>query len=251
MNQKSYILIIVCLLSFSLNAQFRGKSKTENLLGFDHQEFSWGYSLGVNFFTFKLHPNENGLNNGYGFTVVSDPKLGFSAGLMGRWRLNDNFDFRVEPGLHFVQRDLIFRHLEDRIGQEINGYTIKASDSIRNIKSTYLDIPAFINFHGNRYYNTRPYIQTGVSWMVNLQSNEKKTDDNLQEVFRTKTHNFTWQTEVGIEIYFKKFKLTPSVKGIFFFNNEWVADNEGTPDVWANSLKAIYSRAVIFSLKFE
>ena len=125
------------------------------------------------------------------------------------------------------------------------------SDTLRNVKSTYLDIPILLNIHGDRWGNTRPYFQAGVSWAVNLQSNEKKFDDNLQGTFRSKTHNFTWQAEMGVEIYFKRFKLTPSVKGIFFFNNEWIPDNDETPNLWAGSLKSLSTRAIVFSVKFQ
>jgi hypothetical protein len=256
------IIIVFILFTSVINAQFRGKQKTENLLDFDEQKFSWGYYLGGNRFTFKMHPNDNGLNSGNGFTVYTEPKFGFSAGLIGKWRLDENFDFRVEPALHFTQRDIHFKHVKSLIGQKFpiglkDSLLIKPSDTIRQVKSTYVDIPVFIKFHGHRLYNTRPYIQAGVSWAINLTSNEKKADDNLLGVFRTKTHNFTWQTEAGVEIYFKRFKLTPSIRGIFFFNNELVPDNDGskggspTPDLWAGSLKALYTRAIMFSLKFE
>ena len=87
--------------------------------------------------------------------------------------------------------------------------------------------------------------------MVNLQSNEKKEDDNKDDMFRMKTHNFNWQFEMGVEIYFSKFKLTPALKGIFMFNNELVQDNPGTNPQWAGSLKSISTRGVFFSLKFE
>lgn len=234
------------------SAQFKLFQGRENLVDFDAQEFSWGYFLGVNYFDFKVHPNNNGLTGNNLFTVYSRPGMGFTAGLMGRWRLNEILDFRMEPGIHFVQRELVFSHVKDYIGTTTpGGYLIKESDTIRSIKSTYVDIPVFLNLHGERWGNTRPYIQAGVGWAFNLQSNEKKADDNLQEVFRLKTHNFNWQFEAGVEIYFKRFKLTPSLKGIFFFNNELVVDNPDTPPLWAGSLTSISTRALVFSLKFE
>lgn len=236
------------LLSYS---QFRIKDRMENFAGIDDQPFSWGYYLGVNMFDYKLHPNENGMNEFQQFQIYTEPKMGFHAGLMGRWKLNDHFDFRSEPGIYFVQRDMIFKNFTVGSTDVETGYTFVAADTLRNIKSTYIDVPIFLNLHGARWYNTRPYMQAGVSWMVNLQSNEKKLDDNLDEVWRSKTHNFTWQFELGVEIYLKWFKLTPAVKGIFFFNNEWVPDNQGTPNVWSNAFTGYYTRAYVFSLKFE
>ena len=247
---RKIILALVFLCSYVATSQiFKDKEKFLENTDFDQKNFTYGYYLGVNLFDFKFHPNENGLDDFQKFLVRSEPKMGFHAGLIGRWRLNDYFDFRAEPGIYFVQRDLTFRNFA--VGETRDGYTFVAGDTIRNVKSTYLDIPVFINLHGARWYNTRPYMQAGVSWMINLQSNEKKTGDNLEEIWRTKTNNFTWQFELGIELYLKWFKLTPAVKGIFFFNNEVVPDNVGTPNVWANSLTGMYTRAFVFSLKFE
>jgi hypothetical protein len=114
-----------------------------------------------------------------------------------------------------------------------------------------VDIPILLKLHGDRWVNTRPYIQGGVGYMVNLQSNEKKKEDNQEDIFRMKTHNFNWQVEMGVELNLRRFKLTPSIKGIFLFNNELVQDNPGTNPQWAGSLKSLSSRIFVFSLKFE
>lgn len=249
MKKKIFLLItlVYCTLA---NAQFKTKDRIENYSDFDQMSFSWGYYLAVNRFDFKLHPNKNGLNENQQFLVNVEPKMGFSVGLMGRWRLNDYFDFRFEPGMHFVQRSLVFRNIMKIIDEEGEiDYTNK--DTKLDVKSTYVDLPTYINFHGDRWYNTRPYVQAGLSMMVNLQGKEKSLQDSKDGTFRLKTYNFAYILEGGIEIYFKRFKLTPSVKGIFFFNNEWVPDNDGTPPVWAGALSSITTRAFMFSLKFE
>ena len=40
--------------------------------------------------------------------VQTKPTYSFGAGKIGRMRLNDNFDLRIEPGLQFVERELTF-----------------------------------------------------------------------------------------------------------------------------------------------
>lgn len=251
-NMKQIFTVLFLIMFLGTHAQFRSKTKNINRVESDNKDFSFAYYLGVNFFDYKLHPNTNGLNDYQRFLIRTEPKMGFQAGFIGKWRLNKYFDFRTEPGIYFVQRKLIFDNVKSLIGTTTpSGQLITASDTIRNIKSTYIDIPAFINIHGERWKNTRPYMQAGISWMVNIQSNEKKLEDNLDGVFRTKTNNFTWQFEMGIDIYFRRFKLTPAVKGIFFFNNEWFPDNEGTPPYWSGALTSLSTRAFMFSLKFE
>jgi outer membrane protein W len=55
----------------------------------------------------------------------------------------------------------------------------------------------FWNFM-ERWYNSRPYVAAGVNYVVNLQSNATSTDDNMQGIFRSTTHNFAWSAEMGI-----------------------------------------------------
>ncbi len=252
--KKTITLILILLLYSSVNAQFRSKDVMDRYSDVDDQRFSWGYYLGVNYFDLKIHPSSEGLSSSGRFLVNVDTKTGFTVGLIGKMRVHDYVDLRLEPAMHFAQRDIIFHNVQQIIDQQVaNGIepTYTQQDVYRNVKSTYLDFPLFLNFHGDRWNNTRPYVQGGLSWIVNLQSNEKKEQDNEDQIFRMKTNNFSYQLEAGVEIYFKRFKMTPSVRGIFFFNNELVADNPATPPYWAGALKSINTRAVVFSIKFE
>ena len=252
--KKLVIVLLLIIIHCGVNAQFRSRDIMERYTDFDDQEFSWGYYLAMNYFDLKIHPNKEGLEHTGRYLVDVDSKGGFTVGLIGKMKVHDYVDLRLEPAMHFTQRDLIFNNVQKIIDEEIaNGLetTYTEQDVKRNVKSTYLDFPLFLNFHGDRWYNSRPYVQAGLSWLINLQSNEKKEKDNTDQIFRMKTNNFSYQLEAGIELYFKRFKMTPSVRGIFFFNNELVADNPGTPPYWAGALKSIHTRAVVFSIKFE
>ncbi|MDO5510587.1 MAG: porin family protein [Weeksellaceae bacterium] len=252
---KNFISVLLLLAFVAVSAQWKTNwNKEDKFTYYDQQRLTWGYFVGMNYFDFKLHPTGDGINEYGRFNVESVASPGFSAGLMGRMRINDYFDLFVQPGIHFTERTLYFNHI--RTGQMIefpDGSMQAATpqDSIRDIKSSYIDVPIFLQLHGDRWFNTRPYIQAGLGYAVNLQSEEKSTDDNYDGVFRMKTHGFNWQIEGGISIYFRRFKLTPSVKGIFFFNNELVADDPTSPNVWAGALSAMHTRAVVFSVKFE
>lgn len=238
---KKIILLFFVVLLTGVQAQFRGGNGKEwHNLDYDQKPFSWGYYLGVNRLDFKIHPDDNGLSSGNRTLVTQESPLGFNVGLIGKMRLNDNLDLRLEPGMNFADRTLYFGNINS-----------SAEDSTRNVKSTYLDIPLMLKFHGSRWANKRPFVAAGLGYAINLTSNEGKEDDNSSGVFRMKTHNFNYQFEAGVELYFKRFKLTPAVKGVFFLNNELVQDNPDTPDIWAGSLRSIQTRGVYFSLKFE
>ncbi|WP_348521749.1 porin family protein [Chryseobacterium sp. H1D6B] len=203
-----------------------------------------------------LHPRYG--MNGNENLVSSKASRSFGAGLIGKWRLNDYLDLRMEPGLQFAQRELTFNTQSNdqyAAGTLTNPAFVPIpltdKDRVREVKSTLVDIPVLLELHGNRWYNSRPYIAAGVNYIVNLQSNSDSTDDNLQQVFRSTTHNFAWSAEMGIQFYFNKFKLTPGIRGTFFMNNEKVADNPDTPPYWSSAVSTLQTRAIMFVLKFE
>ncbi len=252
---KSLLFLLVNFFLFT-NAQFRNRDRQDRLEGFDKAQYSWGFFLNVNNFDYKLV-----LNPKYGVfnkqnLVSSKPTYSFGAGLIGKMRLNDNFDLGVEPGLQFVERELTFNtQVNDIYSTDlVNPFTplvLTAADTSRKIKSTYVDVPLLLEFHGDRWYNSRPYAAAGVNYLLNLQSNSSSADDNQQGIFRTTTHNFAWSAELGIQFYFSRFKLTPAFRGTFAFNNEMVPDNAGTPPYWTGALSTMQTRPFMFVLKFE
>ncbi|MCC2589901.1 porin family protein [Chryseobacterium sp. MFBS3-17] len=254
---KSLVLTSLAFATFA-DAQFNSRNRMDKLESFDQQKFSWGFYLNGAMYDYKLVLDPRyGMDVNYN-SVTSKPSYGFGAGLIGKMRLNDYFDLRMEPGLQFVQRELRF---ETQTNDQYAAGTLTnppftprqltEADKVRNVKSTLLDIPVMIEIHGDRWYNTRPYAAAGVNYIVNLQSNANNSDDNLQGVFRSTQNNFAWSAEMGVQIYFNRFKLTPGVRGTFFLNNEMVSDNPGTPPYWAKAISTASSRAFMFVLKFE
>lgn len=259
---KKILLLVTFLCLVFANAQnlFRIKDRMDRLEGFDDQKYSWGFFLNGNHYDYKLvldpkyGMSEDRLRN----LVTVKGEYSFGAGLIGKMRLNESLDLRLEPGLQFVQRQLTFNtdsNSRFSMGTTSNppfqSRVLTESDKHRTLKSTYIDIPLMLEFHGNRWYNSRAYAAAGINYLVNLQSNRSTVDDNAQGIFRTTTHNFGWSVEAGIQFYFSRFKLTPGFRGTFFTNNELVGDNFGTPPYWATAISTAQSRALMFVLKFE
>ena len=245
---KKILISSILTLGFSLiKAQFRNNDRADRLEWMDHKKYSWGFFLNVNNFDYKLVLDPQKGMNKLVNTVETKSSYGFGAGLIGKMRLNEYLDLRLEPGLQFVDRELTFNGASvlARQEQDMEAFTK------RKVKSTYIDVPLLLEFHGLRWYNSRPYIAGGVNWLVNIQSQQNSVNDNMQGTFRTITNNFAWSAELGIQFYFSRFKLTPAVRGTFVLNNELVADYPNTPPYWAGALSSINSRAVMFVLKFE
>ncbi|ROH99327.1 type IX secretion/gliding motility protein PorT/SprT [Chryseobacterium daecheongense] len=254
---RALVLATVNIAVFA-DAQFRTRNRMDKLEDFDQQTFSWGFYLNGNLIDYRivLHPRY-GMNGNHNL-VSSKESISFGAGLIGKWRLNDYLDLRVEPGLQFAQRELTFNTQSNDqyaagtlTNPPFTPIPLTENDKVREIKSTLVDVPVLLELHGQRWYNSRPYVAAGVNYVVNLQSNSSSEDDNLQQVFRSTTHNFAWSAEMGIQFYFNKFKLTPAIRGTFFMNNEKVADNATTPPYWSAAVSTLQTRAIMFVLKFE
>ena len=242
---KTFSLLFLGMFLFT-QAQFRNRDRQDRRQEQDSYQYSYGFYLNLNQFDYKLVLDPN-----YGMEdkknlVQTKPTYSFGAGLIGRMRLNDNFDLRIEPGLQFVERELTFNTQNNS-----DALDLIDADKIRKVKSTYVDIPIMLEFHADRWYNSRPYAAAGLNYMVNVQSNSSAAEDNQQGIFRSTTHNFAWSAEAGIQFYFSRFKLTPAFRGTFAFNNEIVADNAGTPPYWTAAISTMQTRAFMFVLKFE
>ena len=262
--------ISAIILGSNLQAQtynnlFRTKDRQENREGMDLEKFSYGFYLAGNNFDYKMVLNPRYGMDGNRNLVESKSTYSFGAGLIGKMRLNYYLDLRIEPGLHFVQRDLTFNTF-DYINDPTNDpyfpdgtttnppfipLTPSDVDKKRIVKSTYVDVPILLEIHGDRWYNSRPYAAVGVNYLMNLQSNETSEGDNSVNTFRTTTHNFGWSAELGIQFYFSRFKLTPAIRGTFFTNNELVQDKATTPPYWTPAISTMQTRAFMFVLKFE
>lgn len=251
---KILFLFVVCSSSF-VDAQslFRIKERMDNLEGFDDKKYSWGFFLAGNHYDYKLVLDPRLGMNGKQNAVQAKGSYSFGAGLIGKMRLNDSFDLRLEPSLQFVQRTLTFDTQNNYNDPKSEGYLdmSKAENKERHVKSTYIDIPLMLEFHGNRWFNSRPYIASGINYVMNLQSNQNANDDNSTGMFRSTAHNFGWSIEAGIQFYFSRFKLTPGFRGTFFLNNELVHDNPGTAPYWTSAISTAQTRALMFVLKFE
>ena len=260
MKQNIILSVVLSILGMNINnAQFRTRDRMDRLESFDNQRFSWGFFLSGNNFDYKLNldPTNGMSQNKQRNLIHSESSTGFGTGLIGKMSINDFLDLRVEPGLHFVERKVVFDKMNDFLLIDAFSDTAIATpqnfntDRVRSVKSTYLDIPILLEFHMDRWYNSRPYIAGGVNYLTNLQSNENADEDNSQGVFRTTTHNFAWTAELGLQFYFNRFKLTPAIRGTFFVNNELVKDNPNTPPYWAGGITTAQTRAFMFVLKFE
>ena len=233
---KRLFCILFLLITSQIFAQFGqslfSKDPIINLENFDKQRVHWGYFLGFSSFDFKTDYKVPGND------IDVKGQTGFNVGLVGNLRLHEYIDLRFEPGLYYASRTLTY-----------SGFT-NDRDAIREVKATYINFPLLLKFSSLRTGNVRPYLVGGVSTTLNLSSNSKSDDDNYQQRFRVKPWTQNYEIGFGIDLYFEYFKFSPSIRGVFGFNDELIRDNN--PDSpWTGNVHSMKTRAVLINFTFH
>lgn len=231
--------IVVLLLLFSVQAKAQlGKSMFTkdpivNLENFDRQRVYWGYFLGFSSFDFKTDFKTN-----TGPPIEVKGHTGFNVGLAGVLRLHEYFELRFEPGLYYASRTLTYSQFDNE------------RDGLREVKATYIDFPLILKFSSLRTGNIRPYLLGGVSSTLNLSSNSKSKDDNLQQKFRVKPWTQNYTVGFGVDLYFEYFKFSPSIRGVFGLKNELIPDADPNSP-WTGNIESLKTRAFLINFTFH
>lgn len=217
-------------------AQFPGSTFSKDPLlnneNFDKQRVYWGYFLGFNSYDFKFDYKNVGPD------IQVKTTTGFNVGLVGDLKLHDYINLRFEPGLHYTKRNLEYANQTRKI------------DATREVVSTNIHFPLLLKFSSLRTGNVRPYLLGGVSTTLNLSSNSKSIDDNLQQRFRVKPWTKNYEIGFGVDLYFEYFKFSPSIRGVFGIGDELIRDNDPNSP-WTGNVESMKNRAVFVNFTFH
>lgn len=212
-----------------------------NLPNFDNKFVHYGYFLGANQYDFKFEYIPTYYTELEYKDIEVEQKRGFSVGLIGDLRINEYMNLRFEPGLFYNRRDLKFPEYSD---------FSRESDQLREVKSTFIHLPILLKISTKRINNFKPFIVGGFSTDFNLSSNEKNSDDNASNVFRTTSQNLNYELGLGFDFYLYYFKFSPSLRGIFSVQNELIPDSNAESP-WTGKINNLFSRGVALIITFE
>jgi len=220
-------------------AQLFTKEKVANNIdNLDQKFLSWGYFLGFNQYDFKFEYEEN-LDD-----ILVDNTFGFHLGLIGDMRINNYMNLRLEPGVFFTTRNLMYNQ------SYFEGTDFNDSDLLREVKSTYIHIPLLLKVSTKRINNFKPFIVGGFSTALNLSSNQDNPDDNSAGEFRMKKNTFFYEIGFGIDLYLLYFKFTPSIRGVFAINDEIVRDADPNSP-WTGNVAKMQTRGIFINFTFQ
>ena len=196
-------------------------------------------------FFFGMHAQSMSLvNNGYidpdtgQQWLVSNDRYepGFTVGLVGEWRLSQNFAFRLLPTMHFATKHLTFK-------EQATGDT-----KFQDVKSTYIALPINIKFTPPRINNYRPYFIAGINPMYDLTIKD-------QENIMVRPFNFGLEFGFGCDRYLPYFKFIPEIKFCLGLNDILQTDRSAlrdqTKQVFTKSVNRVKTKMIVLTFYFE
>jgi hypothetical protein len=242
---KKIIVLILLSIAVKGNAQTSksifGKDPIINLENWQKKKLYFGFFLGFNSYDFKIDYKKMETDPRYSSDIQTDSNMGFNVGLVTNLRLMEYLDLRFEPGLYYGNRTL---HYPPSVGFN------SPSDAIREINSTYINFPLLLKFSSLRTGNVRPYLLGGVSANLNLSSNSKSLDDNLEDRFRVKSWTTNYELGIGIDIFSEYFIFSPSIRGQFGISDELIRDKDPNSP-WTGNIDSMKSRGVLINFTFH
>jgi len=233
-NRKKFVLLLMLLVPFSLEAQ---QSKVQNLPKYDKQKIHFGFLLGINVTDFYI--DRDGSFNGDDslYTVESAKQSGFNLGIVSNLRLGNHFDLRFCPDLSFAQRDLEY-------ALYANGVPVEKVT--KKVESSFLEFPLELKFKSERVNNYRIFALAGMKYSIDMVSQAKVKNKDKQYV-KLNRNDYGYTIGAGIDCYMELFKFAVELKMYQGLNNLLVQD----ASIYARTLDALRSKIFLISFTFE
>jgi len=219
-NMRRLFLITILSLLAATSSVSAQERHVENRPYADLRPFHFGILVGTHLQDIELMnagpitiTNEDGTT--YESVVTTDQDrwdAGFTVGVLGEFRINQNFQFRLAPTMYFGNRHIKFHNLSQTDGA---GNPIEQS---QDMKTIYIATACELIFDGPRFNNHRPYLVGGLTPMLNLSGGD---DDYI----RLKRYDVFASIGVGCDFYLPFFKLRPELKFMYSLVDALDADH--------------------------
>lgn len=192
---RVYFIIFFLLFGFCTNNIYSQiKRKLQNQPYADQKIYHLGFFVGIHTQDLILKNTGFRANNGEAwFADIPSYQPGFSVGIIGDRYLNEYFNLRFVPSLHFGEKNMVFR--EQSSGEEYK----------QSLRSNYLSFPIHVKFNAGRINNFRPYLLAGGYANLDISNERDKT-------LRFKKMDYGIEFGIGSNFYLPLFKLCPELK---------------------------------------
>jgi len=235
-----YRIFIITLLIVS--STFAQKEKPQNYKRFDEKLLHFGFMLGFNKSDFTVYQNIDAYSK-YGLKTLTTTKTpGGQVGIVTTMKLfTPVVRLRFIPTLSFQERVLNYTF--------VNKIDPKGKDLIyeKRVGSTNLNFPLMLQFRTLRLNNFAAYLLIGAQYTMDLQSQEKASQNYTNPFIKIKKNDYQGQIGAGLEFFAPYFKFGMELKYSQGFNNSFIQDNTEP----SNPIDRMYNNTLWISLIFE
>ncbi|TAH13878.1 MAG: PorT family protein [Sphingobacteriia bacterium] len=206
----------------------------------EDQPYYFGITLGYNSSYLHLSKSQQFIQNN-DTILVAEPGSsgGIIMGLLATARLNDHFQFRVNPQLIIGGA----RSINYVLGKTMTG---ESSTQLQSLPSTLVSFPFQFKFNSDRIGNFRTYILGGLKYDIDLSSNSGAR--NAEDLVKLKRGDLGIEAGIGFNFYLPFVTVSPEIKISYGLGNIHQLD----PALkYSNVLDRIQSRMIVFSIHLE
>ncbi len=214
--------------------------KPKNYSRFDERIAHFGFMLGVNQADFSLYQNVDAFSQFGVKSVFTKAQVGGQLGVVSTLRLGSpTMRLRFLPSLSFQERLIQYTYMS----------ADPTKDSIvdQRIGSTDLDFPLMFQFRTMRHNNFASYVLVGGQYTLDLQSQEKASQDLNNPFIKIRRDDFQVQAGLGVEFFAAYFKFGIELKYSQGVMNSFIQDNTTV----SKPIDFLYNRVWLLSFIFE
>lgn len=232
----SFLLCGTLLLSLRSAAQF-GKVEL-NMTEHDEKPYFFGITLGASSARFQTELHPRFLQ--YDSVMVAEPvnSGGLTLGLHATFRLSNRFQFRFNPQLQFVERNIYYKLKYP----DFDG----ATEVTKKVESIIMSFPFSIKFNSDRIGNFRVYTLAGFKADIDMASNARAK--KAEELIKIEKYDFGPEFGIGFNFYFPSFIFSPEIKISNGIKNLHARDEDLK---FSNVFDKIQSRMIVFTIHLE
>ncbi|HRG81893.1 MAG TPA: outer membrane beta-barrel protein [Chitinophagaceae bacterium] len=233
--RASLVIITGCLLLQSVaGAQYVEQNQPDH----DAKPYYFGITIGINLARFQtnLHPRFMQLDS----VMVAEPTNagGLALGLLATARISDRFQFRFNPQLMFLERNIYYKLRFPDIDNQ--------TEVVKKVESIIMTFPVQLKFQSDRIGNFRVYTLAGFKADIDMASNARaKRAEDLVKIDR---FDYGPEFGIGFNFFFDSFIFSPEIKISNGMRNLHARDKNL---IYSSVFDKIQSRMIIFSIHLE
>ncbi len=203
-KKTSWLRTELCLLfGLMILAQTCPAQRKEQFL-YDHdsQPIYFGITLGINLARFQTELHPRFLQDDSVYVAEPTNSGGFTLGLSATARLSNRFQFRFNPQLMFIERNIHYLLKYP----DLDGNT----NVTKKVESVIMTFPFQIKFQSDRIDNFRVYMLAGFKADIDMASNARAK--RAEDLVKIEKNDYGPELGLGFNFFFESVIVSPEIK---------------------------------------